>query len=174
MLKILLLIAVVTTFSCEKKKEGAHVKIVEISNSGVSGKAIFKKTNKGTKLTVTVAGKKNTTVAAHIHGGNECDYIDGSSAMGHWNPTGEAHGYWGTKRFHSGDLGNIKLNSEGKGKLTIIDNNKRWSLEKTGNKGVIGKTIIIHNGYDDGMSQPAGNSGERIGCGVITPVFFDK
>ncbi len=118
--------------------------------------------------------KKNTTVAAHIHGGNECDYIDGSAAAGHWNPTGEAHGYWGTKSFHSGDLGNIKINSEGRGKLVVVDNNKRWSLEKTGKKSVIGKTIIIHSGYDDGMSQPTGNSGERVGCGVITPVFFDK
>jgi len=85
--------------------------------------------------------------------------------MGHWNPTGESHGYWGTKSFHSGDLGNIKL--------TVVDNNKRWSLEKSGKKSVIGKTIIMHSGYDDGTSQPTG-SGERVGCGVITPVFFDK
>ena len=174
MLKRLLLIAVVTAFSCETKKESARVNIIEISNSGVSGKAIFKKTSKGSKLTVTVAGKINTTVAAHIHDGKECDYIDGGAAMGHWNPTGEAHGYWGTKSFHSGDLGNIKLNSEGSGKLTVVDNNKRWSFEKTGKKSVIGKTIIIHSGYDDGRSQPTGNSGERVGCGVITSVFFDK
>jgi len=39
---------------------------------------------------------------------------------------------------------------------------------------VIGKTIVIHSGYDDGMSQPTGNSGERVGCGAIAPVFFDK
>ena len=174
MLKRLLLIGVVTAFSCEIKKESASVNIIEISNSGVSGKAIFKKTSKGTKLTVTVAGKKNTTVAAHIHGGNKCDYVDGSAAMGHWNPTGEAHGYWGTKSFHSGDLGNIKLNSEGSGKLTIVDKKKRWSLEKNSKKSVIRKTIIIHSGYDDGTSQPTGNSGERVACGVITPVFFDK
>jgi len=174
MLKRLLLIAVVTAFSCETKKERASANIVEISNSGVSGKAIFKKTSKGTKLTVTVTGKKNTTVAAHIHGGNKCDYVDGSAAMGHWNPTGEAHGYWGTKSFHSGDLGNIKLNSEGSGKLTIVDKKKRWSLEKNSKKSVIRKTIIIHSGYDDGTSQPTGNSGERVACGVITPVFFDK
>ncbi len=56
MLKRLLLIAVVTAFSCEIKKESASVNIIEISNSGVLGKAIFKKTNKGTQLTVT--GKK--------------------------------------------------------------------------------------------------------------------
>ena len=122
MLKRLLLIAVVTAFSCEIKKESASVNIIEISNSGVLGKAIFKKTNKGTQLTVTATGK-NTTVAAHIHGGNECDYIDGSAAAGHWNPTGEAHGYWGTKSFHSGDQGNIKQNSEGRGKLVVVDNN---------------------------------------------------
>ena len=174
MLKRLLLIAVVTAFSCEIKKESVSVNIIEISNSGVSGKAIFKKTSKGTKLTVTVAGKKNTTVAAHIHSGNECDYIDGSTALGHWNPTGEAHGYWGTKSYHSGDLGNIRLNSKGKGELVVVDNKKRWSLEKAGNKSVIGKTIIIHSGYDDGTSQPTGNAGQRVGCGVITTVFFDK
>ena len=72
-----------------------------------------------------------------------------------------------------GVVGNIKLNSEGSGKLTVVDNNKRWCLEKSGKKSVIGKTIIMHSGYDDGTSQPTG-SGERVGCGVITPVFFDK
>jgi len=174
MLKRLLLILFVTALSCETKNEGVSASIFEISNSGVTGKAIFKKTRKGTKLTVTLGGKKNTTVAAHIHRGNECDYIDGSAAMGHWNPTGEAHGYWGTKNFHSGDLGNIKLNSEGKGKLVVDDNDKRWTLEKTGKKSVIGKTIIIHSGYDDGTSQPTGNAGERVGCGVITTGFVDK
>jgi hypothetical protein len=58
MLKRLLLISVVTTLSCEIKNEGASANIFEISNSGVSGKAIIKKTSKGTKLTVTLSGKK--------------------------------------------------------------------------------------------------------------------
>jgi len=174
MLKRLLLIALVIAFSCDAKKERASANIVEISSSGVFGKAIFKKMSNGIKLTVTLAGKKNTTVAAHIHSGNKCDYIDGSEAMGHWNPTGETHGYWGTESFHSGDLGNIELNNEGKGKLVVFDNNNRWSLEKIGKKDVTGKTIIIHSGYDDGTSQPSGNAGSRVGCGVITPVFIDK
>jgi len=174
MLKRLLFITVITSFACERKKEIVSAKIIEISNSEVSGNAIFKKTSKGTKLTVALAGKKNTNVAAHIHSGNECDYVDGSKAMGHWNPTNEAHGYWGTESFHSGDLGNIKLNSKGKGWLVVVDNNTRWGLEKSGNNSVVGKTIIIHSGYDDGTSQPTGNAGERVGCGVITSVLIDK
>ena len=174
MLKKLLLIALLPALSCETKKERASANIIEISNSGVSGKAIFIKTSKGTKLTLSLDGKRNTTVAAHIHSGSECDYIDGRKAMGHWNPTGEVHGYWGAESFHSGDLGNVKLNGEGKGELVVVDNNKRWSLEKTGNKSVAGKTIIIHSGYDDGISQPTGNAGGRVGCGVIVTGFFDK
>ena len=174
MLKRLLLIALLSVLSCETKKERAFANIIEISNSGVSGKAIFIKTSKGIKLTLSLDGKRNTTVAAHIHSGSECDYIDGSKAMGHWNPTGEAHGYWGAESFHSGDLGNVRLNGEGKGELVVFDNKKRWSLEKTGNKSVAGKTIIIHSGYDDGISQPTGNAGGRVGCGVIVTGFFDK
>ena len=65
MLKRLLLIAVVTAFSCEIKKESASVNIIEISNSGVLGKAIFKKTNKGRQLTVTVTGKKHNCSSSH-------------------------------------------------------------------------------------------------------------
>ena len=153
--------------SCGEKKDTVSAKIMEIANSGTSGRAIFKNTKKGVKLTLTLVGKKNTSVAAHIHSGNECDYTDGSKALGHWNPTNEAHGYWGVEKHHSGDLGNIYLNSSGNGELVILDKKKRWSLEKATKESLVGKTIIIHSGYDDGKAQPSGNAGPRIGCGKI-------
>ena len=174
MLRSVFFIILTAAASCTLNKEIAHASIVSISNSKMSGKAMFEKTGSGIRLTLTLAGNKNSTVAAHIHSGNECDRTDGSKALGHWNPTGEGHGYWGTDQFHSGDLGNIKLNSRGKGELVIVENSNRWSLEKTGETSLVGKTIIIHSGYDDGKTQPTGNAGKRVGCGVITQTFTDK
>tara|TARA_Y100000758_G_scaffold175159_1_gene124620 strand:- start:225 stop:752 length:528 start_codon:yes stop_codon:yes gene_type:complete len=174
MLKHVFLIILAAVVSCTLNKETALANIVNISNDEISGKAMFEKTSKGIRLTLTLAGKKNSTVAAHIHSGNECDRTDGSKALGHWNPTGEDHGYWGTEKFHSGDLGNIKLNSSGKGELVIVENRNRWSIEKTGKTSLIGKTIIIHSGYDDGKTQPAGNAGRRVGCGVIAKGITGK
>ena len=79
----------------------------------------------------------------------------------------EAHGNWGAEKHHSGDLGNIYLNSSGNGELVLLDKKKRWSLEKATKESLVGKTIIIHSGYDDGKTQPTGNAGPRIGCGKI-------
>ena len=69
-------------------------------------------------------------MAAHIHSGDECDYTDSSTDLGHWNPTDEAHVNWGVEKHHSGDLGNIYLNSSGNGELVVLDKKKRGSLEK--------------------------------------------
>jgi Cu-Zn family superoxide dismutase len=115
-------------------------------------------------LDFTVAKKAGKTIAIHIHEHGNC----GDTAMlahGHWNPTNAQHGKWGSSGFHAGDIGNIKLNAQGKGTLSLTTD--LWTLGGKPEKNVLGKSVIIHGGMDDYKTQPTGNSGSRIGCGVI-------
>jgi Cu-Zn family superoxide dismutase len=86
-------------------------------------------------------------------------------AHGHWNPTNAQHGKWGSASFHLGDIGNVKLNAKGKGTLTLTTD--LWSLGGKPDKNILGRSIIVHGGTDNYKTQPSGNSGTRIGCGVI-------
>ena len=74
-------------------------------------------------------------------------------------------GKWGSGSFHSGDIGNVKLNSKGNGTLTITTD--LWTLGGKPDKNILGKSVIVHGGVDDFTTQPTGNAGTRIGCGVI-------
>ncbi len=151
-----------------KEKTLATAEIKPINNSGVSGIASFSKVKKGVQLSISLKGKKNTRVAAHIHAGNECDEIDGKKALGHWNPTVEAHGYWGKEEFHSGDLGNITIDKNGVGKHNMTDTLGRWTIGGAIRTNITNRTIIIHREADDGVTQPTGAAGARVGCGAIT------
>jgi Cu-Zn family superoxide dismutase len=115
-------------------------------------------------LEITVPIKAGKSVAVHIHEHGDCGDM-GKMAHGHWNPTNAQHGKWGSASFHSGDIGNVKLDAKGKGKLTISTD--LWTLGGKGDKNILGKSIIVHSGEDDYTTQPSGNSGSRIGCGVI-------
>lgn len=115
-------------------------------------------------LEITVPKLANKSVAVHLHDHGDCGNM-GKDAMGHWNPTNENHGKWGSGQFHSGDIGNIKLDGQGKGTLQLTSN--RWSLGGDAKTNILNRSVIVHSGVDDYTTQPSGNSGERIGCGVI-------
>lgn len=115
-------------------------------------------------LEITVPAKAGKTVAVHIHEHGDCGDT-AKLAHGHWNPTNAQHGKWGSASFHSGDIGNVKLNAKGKGSLSLTTD--LWTLGGKPDKNILGKSIIVHGGIDDYKTQPSGNSGTRIGCGVI-------
>ena len=133
----------------------------------VNGTACFETQPDGkVKMTldITVDKMANKSVAVHIH--EKSDRGEhGGHAGGHWNPTNEQHGKWGSSSYHSGDFGNINLDATGKGTLEVTSD--RWSIGGDEKTNVIDKSIIVHSGVDDYTSQPSGNSGSRIGCGVI-------
>lgn len=138
------------------------------ADTAVTGSVKFDReaTNGKTKMTLDILVPKlaSKTVAVHIHEHGDCGDM-GKMAHGHWNPTNAQHGKWGSSSFHSGDIGNIKLDSKGVGKLTLSSD--LWTLGGTAPSNIVGKAIIVHNGVDDYKTQPTGNSGSRIGCGVI-------
>ena len=117
------------------------------------------------KLEVDIPKMANKTVAVHLHEHGSCGDM-GKEAHGHWNPTSANHGKWGSASFHRGDIGNVDLNGEGKGSLELETD--LWSISGTDStKNILNKAVIVHSGKDDFTTQPTGNAGSRIGCGVI-------
>lgn len=134
----------------------------------VSGTGTFTQTDNEAvtlKLDITVPSRANKSVAVHLHMMNDCGN-KGSSAMGHWNPTNTTHGKFGVASFHLGDIGNISLDSKGHASYEMTTD--AWNINGTDStRNIVGRSIIIHSGVDDYVTQPAGNSGNRIGCGGI-------
>lgn len=137
------------------------------ADTTVSGTAKFDATDDGkVKLTldISVPSKAGKSVAVHIHEHGDCG-DNGNMSHGHWNPTNQQHGKWGSASFHSGDIGNVQLDAEGKGTLTMETD--LWSLGGDEQKNILNRAVIVHGGVDDFTTQPTGNAGSRIGCGVI-------
>lgn len=133
----------------------------------VNGTAKFEQNDNGNvrfTLELTVPAKANQSVAVHLHEHGNCGDA-GNHAGGHWNPTGVNHGKWGEDPFHIGDIGNVELDSEGKGKIELETD--LWSIGGDEKKNILNKAVVVHGGTDDYTSQPSGNAGTRIGCGTI-------
>jgi Cu-Zn family superoxide dismutase len=100
----------------------------------------------------------------HIHEKGDCSAPDATSAGGHFNPQGKPHGHPGSAERHAGDLPALKADKGGRANIHadvgII------SL-KPGPTSIIGRAIVVHADPDDYKTQPTGNSGARIACGVI-------
>ncbi|NHN24483.1 superoxide dismutase family protein [Flavobacterium jejuense] len=136
------------------------------SNSAVSGTVTFTENEGMVSMVATLSGLAPGKHAIHIHEKGDCSANDGSSAGGHWNPTNEDHGIWGTTPFHKGDIGNIEIDAQGIG--TISRDTDLWCIDCADtDKNIVGKAIIIHEGIDDFSSQPSGAAGKRAGCGEI-------
>jgi Cu-Zn family superoxide dismutase len=107
--------------------------------------------------------KPGQTHAMHVHENGDCSAPDAMSAGAHYNPGGNPHGLPPTEPRHAGDLGNVVADADGKVHAEIKVTT--MSVDGTMNP-VKDRAVIIHAQQDDG-SQPSGNAGGRIGCGVI-------
>lgn len=151
-----------------KGKTVAKADIEAKSGSKLKGKATFTQNDKGALvLRIEVSDAPPGEHAVHIHDKGDCTSPDGKSAGDHWNPMHMEHGKWGAPgdHYHLGDVGNLSVEPNGKGTLTL--ETTKWSAGGGGISDVVGHSIVVHGGVDDFKSQPAGNSGPRIGCGVI-------
>lgn len=136
------------------------------ADTTVDGKATFDADGGKVKfaLELTIPKMANKTVAVHIHEHPDCA-DNGNASHGHWNPTHMPHGKWGVDSFHLGDIGNVKLDAAGKGKMEMSTD--LWTLGADTVSSILNRAIIVHSGKDDYKSQPSGNAGSRIGCGII-------
>ena len=118
----------------------------------------------GVVLLAKVSGLTPGAHGFHIHEKGDCSAPDGTSAGGHFNPTAKPHGHPGHGDHHSGDL--PQLVADASGNATLEARLSGVDLG-TGPLGIAGRSFVIHAAPDDFTSQPAGNSGPRIACGVI-------
>lgn len=143
----------------------AAADISSASGSSLTGKAVFTEDNGKVKLELTVQNAEQGQHAVHLHETGDCSAPDATSAGGHWNPTNKNHGKRGTGEFHKGDIGNMEVGEDGTGSMSMPV--EGWSIGGPDSTNIVNKAVIIHAGADDFTSQPSGNAGARVGCGVI-------
>jgi Cu-Zn family superoxide dismutase len=122
-------------------------------------------TRRGGEIEITgeITGLKPGLHAFHVHEYGDCSAPDASSAGGHFNPEHKMHGNITARERHVGDLGNIMADGTGRAVINIQDREIRFS----GPHSIIGRGLIVHEKPDDFKTQPTGNAGGRVACGVI-------
>ena len=100
----------------------------------------------------------------HIHEAGDCSSGDGMSAKGHFNPQGKPHGNPASAERHAGDLPSLKAEKNGRAKLDVVVEGITLT---PGPASIVGRGLIIHADPDDFKTQPTGNAGARLACGVI-------
>ena len=129
------------------------------------GEATFEQAGDKVHVTVFAQGlKPDAEHGLHIHEAGDCSSGDGMSAKGHFNPHGKPHGDPRSAEHHAGDLPALKAGKDGRAKLDVTVDG--ISIGK-GPGDIVGRGLIIHADPDDYKTQPTGNAGARIACGVI-------
>ncbi len=112
----------------------------------------------------------NGTHGFHIHETGDCTAPDATSAGGHFNPEDKEHGALGDEESHAGDFGNVVADENGNA-LGVIDGLTKITMDASGedeiDHNIIGRAVIVHEQRDDLKSQPTGDAGGRIACGII-------
>ncbi len=153
-----------TAAACSRGGGAAKAHLDGRSGSQVSGDATFVDKAGKVEVTIEASGLTPGQHGVHIHEKGDCTASDASSAGPHFAPGGGAHGAPTDPSRHAGDLGNLTAGADGKGKLTVTSDKLTVAA---GENSVVGRAIVIHADPDDLKSQPAGNSGSRVACGVI-------
>jgi len=142
---------------------GGMAQLSARSGSNVSGTVSVSEVPGGVKVQAKVSGLTPGEHGFHIDEVGDCSALDATSAKGHFNPSGKAHGSFRNPDHHGGDMPNLIANPQGDATYSF----ELMGVALTGPTGVIGRSVVIHADPDDYKSQPAGNSGKRIACGVL-------
>lgn len=131
--------------------------------NSVHGTVTFEAVENGVHVTANVAGLTPGKHGFHIHEFGDCSADDGTSAGGHFNPSGMPHSMPSSDKRHAGDMGNIEADKDGNAHIDFVDAVMRLD----GENSIIGHAVIVHEKEDDLKTQPTGNAGARVACGVI-------
>ena len=126
------------------------------------GEVRFTKVDGGVRVTASFEGLPPGTHGFHLHETGDCSAPDAASAGAHYNPAGAPHGSpdAASAGRHMGDLGNVEAGADGRATYERVDNVLVYDNLK-------GLAVLVHASADDLTSQPSGNAGARIGCGVV-------
>ena len=174
MRRIALLLALVPLAACQRGEltpgtpiDGGRLAVAPMVDAAGRpvGRATVREVAGGLRVTLDARGVPAGTHGAHLHTVGRCDAPDFASAGPHWNPAAAKHGTMNPQGPHTGDLPNILIGSDGRGTLgaTLAGATMDGLLDADG------ATMMIHAAADDLQTDPSGNSGARIACGVIQP-----
>ena len=164
--KVVALIAIALTLTLANAFAQEITKAIAVlqpaSGSKVTGTVTFTKTGDTVQVVADITGLTPGKHAFHIHEFGDCSAPDAASAGSHFNPTKQPHGAPDSPQHHAGDFGNLEADSSGKAHLELKSNMLKFS----GESSILGHAVIVHEKVDD-WSQPVGNAGGRVACGVI-------
>ncbi|HKZ08867.1 MAG TPA: superoxide dismutase family protein [Methylomirabilota bacterium] len=162
-----LILAGCATTTEEKAPLSAEAVIKDKDGKQV-GQATLIQTPEGVRIAVSGFRLPPGVHGLHIHAVGVCQPPEFTTAGAHFNPTGKKHGLQSPDGPHAGDLPNLTANAIGEGGIDVV--NKLVTLTPGANSllGANGTSIIIHTAADDMKTDPTGNSGGRIACGVIS------
>lgn len=145
----------------------ARARLSAVADSGVGGDLAFNIDNGGVHVTGTVNGvRPGSPHGFHVHEFGDCSAPDASSAGGHFNPTGQPHGNGEAGgAHHAGDMPNLAAGNDGQARVDQLL--AGLEIGSGGAGDIVGKSVIVHAKADDYRSQPSGDAGGRIACGVI-------
>jgi Cu-Zn family superoxide dismutase len=145
----------------------ATAQLQPTKGSKTFGEATFEQVGAKVHVVVYVQGlKPGQEHGLHIHEAGDCSSGDGMSTKGHFNPFGKAHANHASAERHAGDLPSLKAGKDGRAKVDVeLD----VITVTPGPASIVGRGLIVHADPDDYKTQPTGNAGARIACGVINP-----
>lgn len=145
----------------------AMAELAPTQGNNVKGNVTFSVVDGKVHVKGAISGlKPNSEHGFHIHEKGDCSAADASSAGGHFNPTSDPHGKVGTPTHHAGDMNNIVANADGVAQVNVHAQGP--VLGGGAANDALGRAVIVHADGDDYTSQPSGNAGARVACGVIT------
>jgi Cu-Zn family superoxide dismutase len=144
----------------------AQAELNPTQGNTASGWVRFEQRGSNVLVTAEVRGlKPNTDHGFHVHEQGDCSAPDATSAGRHFNPGGNPHAHYMQDARHAGDMTNLMADSGGVARYSYTSD--ILSIAGGATNGVIGRAVVVHRDPDDYRSQPAGNSGPRIACGVV-------
>lgn len=145
--------------------EMAHAELMPTEGHNVSGTVHLTETPGGVRVVATITGLGEGAHGFHVHEHGDCSAPDASSAGDHFAGSGQRHGAPTDPESerHAGDLGNLEADASGTANYERVDN----VMSLRGPHSVVGKAVVVHENPDDLESQPSGNAGARVACGVI-------
>ena len=143
----------------------AQVQLEPRSSSTVTGSLKLRQKAEGVQITGEVRGLSPASAHGfHVHEKGDCSAADASSAGPHFNPQGSPHGKMGVAPHHAGDMPNIVSDKRGAAQVDVL---VPGATLTPGPASIAGRAVVVHRDPDDYSTQPAGNAGPRLACGVI-------